>query len=489
MKKIITINLIFWCNTFGIAQSIVPSTVPIASEPQKRTNWCWAASIEMVLNFYNKNQTQCDIVNNYRTNILGNSIYPISTSCSTATSGMLACPFPTDCNCISNSNTDCNGPLLVSCSDGLLENNFINILKSYDLNSTQSFHNSIYSWDTITNNIDRCQPLILIRKLQPEAPYNEQSGGEFHATVINGYKFVGEERKRFINEINPLNVCTGGQSWKNYDDDDSASIYTAWVSDIKPQITGSSSYPCSRITIPEIPEPLSPCIAEKLKSIFSTNPISLTTSYFNIFDACNVEKCKNCYNNCFSQSPRLVPYSEISYSKLRDYKSTPSQLSNVFTNKRRIIAFKNNIENLQIVLKKVVNTRIAYNQNNKSQPSKNYWKIERFDKFSYFQLNGCNRGSYSVDINGTKIRVGNYSRPIRIVTYPTFGYIFNCFKYKNKRFCFTEKSIADLDIKGQKFIPMKPYKESELLEALYLKTQIYDQNIKAKYPIGSVYSR
>lgn len=127
------------------AQSILKDALDVKEVPQEQSNWCWAASTAMVLNYYNStNYKSCDIASKY---------------------------FQTN---------TCNNPSSYNRTNSMLN------LKSIYNNEGVYFeeYDAKFAWISIRDEIDKGNPLVI---------RVENSNGEGHDLVIFGYEWVNKE--------------------------------------------------------------------------------------------------------------------------------------------------------------------------------------------------------------------------------------------------------------------------------------------------------
>lgn len=195
---------IFLGNTKSAAQTEL-SNLPITG--QKVDQWCWATSMEMVMNYHNRRTNtslinQCDVGIEYfellKRIALSNAshdpdhivyydarIQEIEDNCSNPCSSAL-------------SNYEFNLSLEIE------ENNFKNILEAQGFTSIESSNLNIFDWEEYENEIDNSRPVILNYTVN-----DIDAGGTtyLHAVVAKGYYAHSTGTYFMVND--PLSICTG----------------------------------------------------------------------------------------------------------------------------------------------------------------------------------------------------------------------------------------------------------------------------------------
>ncbi len=152
---------------------------------QQTGSWCWAAAMEMVLDFHNPlgsaSTHQCDFVESYRV------IKNLGTS---------PCCTP----------GNCDGITLPFAREGALDRDYYDMLFSnLHYHSAQIIHrrSAPMSWDHIKKEIDDCHPFLLFIKPQPGP---NSPVGDFHVIVAKGYLEIGTLKYIITNDPWKLGV-------------------------------------------------------------------------------------------------------------------------------------------------------------------------------------------------------------------------------------------------------------------------------------------
>jgi Peptidase_C39 like family len=208
----LTILLSFFYLT--VSAQTYPSLEGLVKIGQKQSNWCVPASLEMVLNYYNRPgliPSQLEIYNTIN-----------SVSCMERECGCNNVYYIIDKRKVFLKDYSCkicnNGYSINSITDSTL----LNILKTtYQLNNSYQLGATI-SWDNIKKELNNHVPLIWIVS---------NASGSFHAFVAFEYQEVniGPFIEKWIHINNPLEKCKGCSYWLRFVEGD--------------QFTGSSYSP------------------------------------------------------------------------------------------------------------------------------------------------------------------------------------------------------------------------------------------------------
>jgi hypothetical protein len=159
---------------------------PVKLIPQKGCSLCWAASLEMILNYHKTDNSinQISIAKNYQSN---------------KTCIVRDCPDNNNCDfkCTPFENT---------CDIGFSQNsNFEDFLNTYSYHS-KPIKGKVLSWNTIVNEIDNKRPLLVRISL---------SETNYHIVVISGYN--NRNGFQFVEIKDPWRPCQGREYWLNYE--------------------------------------------------------------------------------------------------------------------------------------------------------------------------------------------------------------------------------------------------------------------------------
>jgi len=440
----------------GFLQGVSAQTylnVPLIS--QKQSNWCWAASIEMIMKYHNFNSriTQCDIL----------EIYQLK-------AGRGTCNFST-CDC-DNLNV-CNAPIELLNDANAPTENLEKILDDLQYNVTLT-PNSL-EWNNIKSQIDQCQPIIVF---VVRGNLRATEGGQ-HTLVIDGY--LERDCEHYLLIKDPWETCNTGCSYAlNYDDlihtdtdtnTDNAVVSEAifWAYDIKPK--GGKNIcdipkPIDRITIQDI----YPCPQEDI-SIGQLQRKYLPTTVMK-------KSLANLFN-CFPKT--LPPSTNIAFQdQLKDLKkiklhtitiqkiTDPKQYDAPFSNIKRFLYFSPQYNNFQVVVSK---TSYRERQELSVCPSSNvsgYWLIESFGTCSYI----CPSIFYcDVEVLVWVINQFLIINFFELVRYPPFNYNFRRFKYRNQYYYYSLIDYKDLPMgNGEYFKSKVAYPQSFVFQQLHKKS-------------------
>jgi hypothetical protein len=446
MRKTIYILLIL----VGFWQEIIAQTylnVPLIS--QKQSNWCWAASIEMIVKYHNFNSriTQCQILTIYQEERHGES----------------PCTFDS-CECGINV---CNlelerttGMGITPYVDSVFDRIGFELQKSYEP----------LSWETIKNQIDNCQPIVLI--IDRRILYGTNTG--LHALVIDGYLENSCEKYLLIKD--PWETCDTGCSYAlNYDDlinkntEDAIVSSICWLHSIKPK-NGKN--------ICDVPKPID---RPTFKDIYPC-PSNRTTISIEQYKNAPTTVMKKSVSDLLGCFPNILPTAtKLSFqnqaNSLQKYKLytisnqkivDPKKYKRPFSNTKRLLYYSAQYDNFQIVMRKTKPYREK--QTLLECPSRNiegHWIIESFGTCSYICPN-----PYYCGVN-IPVWVLNQYKVItffEIVRYPLFNYNFRRFWHKNQYYYYSMKDYKDLTMGNNSYFKAKiAYSESLVFQQLHKK--------------------
>lgn len=151
---------------------------------QKKSNWCWAASMEMVMSYHNNTKGQCVLAHELQVlQVLG---YGPGTS---GTPG-ICCYNNCDPDPLDYSNLNCNSTIPFSKRDGDLNIQYTDKLFARNkYHSVESVHTEIMDYDAVKKEILACRPfLIFINKLDTsikDIPYYHTVVGKGNTEFLN----------------------------------------------------------------------------------------------------------------------------------------------------------------------------------------------------------------------------------------------------------------------------------------------------------------
>lgn len=129
--------------------------LPIPEIGQEDTQWCWAASMNMIINFHNDGfnvPTQCDLAKRYHEikNTTRNSHNPSFT-------------YPVDCCPPCNGNGGCNSTIQFSKRNSYINHSYFDLLFSYfGFTSVEDVETPDMGWNEIVQEIESCRPFIIL---------------------------------------------------------------------------------------------------------------------------------------------------------------------------------------------------------------------------------------------------------------------------------------------------------------------------------------
>lgn len=154
----------------GASQNIL--NVPLLG--QKKSDWCWAACMDMILEYYAKTyNNQCS---------LAYSLEVIKTQRSGGGSPVETLPGCCYQNCTSRFDSKCNYTIDFSKRDGYMSYQYVDqLFSSRGFRSVESVYTDQMNMDAIEEELNSCRPFIVfLNKLQP----NSQQGTPFFHTVV-----------------------------------------------------------------------------------------------------------------------------------------------------------------------------------------------------------------------------------------------------------------------------------------------------------------
>ncbi|MEM1122160.1 MAG: C39 family peptidase, partial [Bacteroidota bacterium] len=200
LKKLV-FYLLFFSNCLPASgQNDYYKVIEIPQHGQRTSNWCWAASMEMIIDAMSSDITQCAIANTYLS-----SSYRIGSSTGLAPSGNTCLDFcPID---IANNSFNVG---LFDKSSG--HAHFDSVLTNLDYHAIENI--SSFAWPAYENEINNCRPMILIYLLL-DAGTDDRGISLIprHAVVGQGYLnlSVNNMPQRYMLINDPLEVCDGRQ--------------------------------------------------------------------------------------------------------------------------------------------------------------------------------------------------------------------------------------------------------------------------------------
>ena len=155
--------------------------------PQEQIQWCWAACMEMIMEFHDNTTTiqQCDLVNKYvqyNNNAAGSNPF--------ASLPTAACP--SGCPADGSFNPSAWESINYSKRNGVIKQAFFDLLFSFHgYNSIEDIETLEVDWGEIRAEIDGCRPFVLLLTKRevisnPNTNYN-------HAVVVKGYYDTGTQ--------------------------------------------------------------------------------------------------------------------------------------------------------------------------------------------------------------------------------------------------------------------------------------------------------
>jgi Peptidase_C39 like family len=158
--------------------------------PQQADSWCWAASIQMCINYINGVEiSQCQIVSD-RFNLTSSGTFGTAYNACACPKSDDGCTYPligTPCNLFSRPLTPKN-----PCAE---HNTIKSILEKYNLTTQIIEINSTTTLNDIQNNLCAGNPIIAILK----AP------STYHIVVIKGYQII-DSTSSYLLVNNPMNL-------------------------------------------------------------------------------------------------------------------------------------------------------------------------------------------------------------------------------------------------------------------------------------------
>jgi hypothetical protein len=458
MKKI---TLIFWYFSIVTCSAQVSLNVPLSG--QKRTQWCWAASIEMILNYHGDyTDRQCNIRSQY--GILR---------------GEIECSSLNQCACDTNNTSSCNQQIELFTIGTTIESAkyFPKIFDTLDYSAKDT---TVFNWDDIKKQIDACQPIILVLT-RSDVFENQNNSSQYdhgqHAVVIDGYLDQGCD-SRFILIKDPWRPCEGCQYALNYDSfvDRSASNNAItntqlWIYDIKPK-TSKKGCSCSDNDKPIVYRPvfkdMFPCPKPTPKitlTDYMTNPTRVVGNTLLSLLAC-FPKTVTPYTKLTFQkqakSLKRYPFYIISSDKIAD----SNRYLKPFYETKRYLYHSPYYDNFEAIAR--YTPKASQISSCPTMQLDGFWLLESFGTCSYL----CSRNDTCPA--ETRVLMSNYYIWVinfQIVIYTPFNYTFRRFKHKNKYYYYALDDYKDLSMSdGSYFKANKAYSEKMLLEQLRIKT-------------------
>lgn len=450
----LTYTLLFFIPLASAAQGQTPIG-------QLRSNWCWAASIQMIAQAHCQNVSQCEIVE-----ILDNRSDELPEECRLC--GHSGSPDPGNLTCVCDDtiehgeNGNCPLVILKYGSQEYCENTHL-ILKDLGFSSTlemvpqdletrfQAFESELQSFGPFI--------LFLSKRLDPLLP-NYYA----HAVVVNQVIQSGDIKLVRIKD--PWSPCEGCEYYYSLE----SLLASEWVHEITPILPSACNFDNTLTPPTDINPPLL-CAANSYKT--------LSKSYFKTFQ------------NYFSpkENAGSIKYKtlrEIEYSKIlsANYKSNP------FSDTKSKISYSLKNPNFQLTIS-VVQKPIKYQtlQSYNQCQIEGHWIANQVDLNCSFLRELCNSDAacddkFPVTVVDRKLKIGTLIRPYDLVKYGLFNYTFQCFRAGGRRECVSQKDLPELGMFSRQAIP-----ENKLIELLHIKTTKYDLETVAKYPKGVLFSR
>ncbi len=218
MKKVLLLVTTLVC--FGVSgQRQKLLKIPLVAQEQPQ--WCWAASMQMVLNFYNPSNpiTQTELAIKNANLKMAKEVPPIEIDLSYVNSNLLG--YKSTCTSGTWNIFRVSRSTITDQKKRLISSSFTSSISSYKgTEETQAFDNlfsnlgydSIQdskrkSWEDIQKEIDKCRPVILMDGISTYGT---------HVTVVIGYieRIVNGRLKTFLAIRNPQreSVCGVGES-------------------------------------------------------------------------------------------------------------------------------------------------------------------------------------------------------------------------------------------------------------------------------------
>lgn len=445
--------------------SVGQTVLDVPLRGQQRTRWCWAASIEMALDYYgNRLVSQCDISRKHE-EVRGNSVCP---------------PIDSDCPCLPESTTSCNSPMSPPNYAGAYS--LTTILDTFGYSSTVTASTVIESsspesntilgldWHTIKTEIDHCQPLILL----VGRAVGSDTGD--HYIVVVGYLEPNSNcEHRFLLIKDPWKPCDGCQYALNYDaltGGRSALLgiqkVSLWIHDIKPK--GKSTgcpvigveKPVFKETLPcpplwsgpvPLPENPGPAMRSTLRTMLTCFP-GIAPSFLRLTFP--------------QQITGLVPYrlSIIVDRRMKD----KQQYKRPFDTQQRYLYASPYYHPFEAIMQPYNDPRTTISDCPARQKD-GYWFVESFGPCSFLCIPGtpCLLQSYLRFAFTTKmVWVGYRKHPFSVVVYPHLRYSFRRFTYQKRSYYYALTDYKDLDMGAKShFKANVAYREEYVLRQLH----------------------
>jgi hypothetical protein len=450
MKKkyyFVILLIFFGQNIFGQAYL----DVPLIS--QQRKSWCWVASTQMVLKYFNSNTsiTQCDILNKYQS--VRNPISP-------------QCSFTGNCVCDTSATPLCNYEISYNPQTDI----FQKIFKEYGYKSEFQSEN-LLPWDTIKKQIDNCQPIIVLFSRRTILDTNSDSGQ--HCVVIDGY--LEQDCNHFLLVKDPWEPCDSGCSYAlNYDTTEGAismnTTSSLWVYDIKPD-NGKNA--CDvlvpRSTIPNIRD-IMPCKDE---------PQPITIREYKYSPTVVMKKTLMDLYKCFPKTlPSLTNFGKIdnlldSFRRFSLYVISSDKIVNEnsywkpFDNKPRYLYHSTSKNKFQAILQKQVR-QVTQLLSCPINSIDGYWYVESFGSCAYLCPNNICLINTNISFFTSFILIPTF----QIVLFPPSNYVFYRFRKNKRTYYYSLTDYKDLGMGANGFFEAnKAYSAIDVLYRLHLKTK------------------
>jgi len=198
VKKIIAIIMVLAAVIIFMLDCVckpkASESLAVTLHPQETSQWCWAASAQMVMDYLGHSVSQC---------VQANNRFGRSDCC-----GIDLCPPPTETDCFHSGGHPC------ACS-GWPEFGKYN----FDFKTTS---NAPLSWDDLRSQISRGQYC----EGKPFCFTWHWNGGGGHMMVAIGYKTVSGVN--YVEMNDPWSPCVGNHKFITYSAYVSGSGYTHW---------------------------------------------------------------------------------------------------------------------------------------------------------------------------------------------------------------------------------------------------------------------
>lgn len=224
--KIFTLIFVFFFSFNIYAQYSLRMKVPYSG--QQTSFWCWAASMEMIMNFHNPGNTssisQCILAKQlYKfTSLTSPSIIDSIPCCINCTGSFNECATDNTCTTINQRKLmEKRMNATSSSSIPAYADGYDLIFSTFGYTSTQQVNNSIspFSWEQVIHQIRTCRPFIINIAATPFAGNVDGISGD-HALVVTGYEEdtrPGFEKKAIITNDPWKPCCDSMETYFPYD--------------------------------------------------------------------------------------------------------------------------------------------------------------------------------------------------------------------------------------------------------------------------------